>query len=51
MAGHYKEAFAAEHVVKLVSSFAKAVEHCAMFPKRINRELATAEGMARLLKN
>jgi lysine-N-methylase len=31
MAGHYQEAFAAGHVVKLVQSFAKAVEHCPKF--------------------
>ena len=51
MAGCYKEAFGPEHIVKLVSSFAKAVEHCPAFPERLNRELGTTEGMVHLLKN
>ncbi|MFY9559815.1 MAG: hypothetical protein WAQ52_06245 [Terriglobales bacterium] len=51
MAGHYQEAFAEEHVVKLVQSFAKAVEHCPKFMGGTNLNLASADGMALLLKN
>lgn len=51
MAGHYQEAFAEAHVVKLVQSFAKAVEHCPKFLGAVNLNLANADGMALLLKN
>lgn len=50
MAGNYQEAFAAEHVVKLIQSFSKAVEHCPKFLKASNPALASADGMALLLK-
>jgi lysine-N-methylase len=51
MAGHYREAFAAEHVVKLVQSFSKSAEHSSKFLRGVNQELAGAGGMALLLKN
>jgi lysine-N-methylase len=51
MAGHYREAFSQEHVVKLIQCFAKQVEHCSDFLKGINKDLVTATGMALLLKN
>jgi lysine-N-methylase len=50
MAGHYQEAFVASHVVKLIQSFSKAVEHCAKFLEASNPALASADGMALLLK-
>jgi lysine-N-methylase len=50
MAGHYQEVFAAAHVVKLVQSFSKAVEHCPKFVGASNLGLADANGMAILLK-
>jgi lysine-N-methylase len=50
MAGRYQERFAAEHVVKLIQSFSKAVEHCAKFLEASNPALACAEGMALLLR-
>ena len=49
MAGHYQAAFSAGHVVKLVQSFSKAVEHCPKFLEAINLGLANANGMAVLL--
>lgn len=51
MAGHYGERFSADHVVKLVQSFAKAAEHCPRFLESISPDLANADGMALLLKN
>jgi lysine-N-methylase len=51
MAGKYQGAFAAEHVVKLVQSFAKAVEHCPKFPGAAHLGLADANGMAVLLNS
>ncbi len=51
MAGHYREAFAEAHVIKLVQSFAKAVEHSPQFLGASNLGLANADGMALLLKN
>jgi lysine-N-methylase len=51
MAGHYREAFGAEHVVKLVQSFSKSAEHSQRFLRGINHELTGAAGMALLLKN
>jgi lysine-N-methylase len=51
MAGHYQGAFAAGHVVKLVQSFAKAVEHCPKFLEASNLGgLGNANCMALLLK-
>jgi lysine-N-methylase len=50
MAGHYGEGFAAAHVVKLVQSFSKAVEHCPEFLEASNPAMASADGMAVLLK-
>ena len=51
MAGKYQGAFAAEHVVKLVQSFAKAVEHCPKFPGAAHLGLADANGMGWLAKS
>jgi len=51
MAGHYREVFGAEHVVKLVQSFSKSVEHSSMFLRGLNQELTGAASMALLLKN
>lgn len=50
MAGFYREDFGTAHVVKLVQSFSKAVEHCPEFLEGLNPELASANGMARVLK-
>jgi lysine-N-methylase len=50
MAGHYRAAFGSGHLVKLVQSFSKAVEHCPAFLQTSNPRLASAEGMALLLK-
>jgi lysine-N-methylase len=50
MAGHYREGFATGLVVKLVQSFSKAVEHCPKFMAASNKGLASADGMALLLK-
>lgn len=51
MAGHYREEFAAGHVVKAVQSFAKAAEHSPKFLEAANLSaLANADGMALLLK-
>jgi lysine-N-methylase len=49
MAGRYQEAFATTHVVKLVQSFSKAVEHCRKFWQAGNVVEADANGMAVLL--
>ena len=52
MAGHYRESFAVEHVVKLVQTFAKSVEHSPVIRAAINWQgLADANNMAALLKN
>jgi len=51
MAGHYRDAFDAGHVVKLVQTFAKAVEQSPKFAGATYRGLATADGVALLLKN
>jgi lysine-N-methylase len=51
MAGHYRESFAVEHVVKLVQCFSEKAEHSAKFLCGINHHLASAGGMAMLLKN
>jgi lysine-N-methylase len=55
MAGGYQETFSTEHVVKLVQSFSKAVEHNPVYLKKIvefvgSRKLDTPEGIAILLK-
>ncbi len=50
MAGFYREKFGTAHVVKLAQSFSKAVEHCPEFLETLNPELASADGMARVLK-
>ena len=55
MAGHYREEFGEDHVVKLVQSFSKAVEHNPNYLKEISRfmeerNLCNPEGMAALLK-
>jgi len=56
VAGHYRENFGTEHVVKLVQSFSKAVEHNPAYLKEISkfvtaRNLTTEEGIAMLLKS
>jgi lysine-N-methylase len=51
MAGHMGAEFGEDHVVKLVQTFAKAVEQCAKFELGEYMALAHAEGMAVLLKN
>ncbi len=56
MAGHHREKFNVNHVVKLVYSFTKVTEHCPPFLKEIEASLQEANlmnssGMALLLKN
>jgi lysine-N-methylase len=51
VAGHYGAAFSSDHVVKVVQTFAKAVEQCADFSVTKYKGLANADGMALLLKN
>lgn len=56
MAGHYKENLGTDHVVKLVQSFAKAVEHNLPYLKRLAESLAQSNManlavMAFLIKN
>ena len=50
ISGHYREAFATEHVVKVVQSVAKSVEQCPKFPISRYMSLANADGMALLLR-
>ena len=55
MAGHYREAFGTEHVIKLVQSFSKAVEHSPSYLKKAGefireRNLDNNQGLATLLK-
>ncbi len=55
MAGRYREKFCEDHVVRVVQSFSKAVEHNPNYLKEINRfmedrNLCNPEGMAALLK-
>ena len=50
IAGRYREAFSTQQAVKLVQSFSKAVEHCPELTANVNPELASANGMALLLK-
>lgn len=55
MAGRYREEFGEDHVVKVVQSFSKAVEHNPNYLKEINRfmedrNLCNPDGMAALLK-
>jgi len=56
IAGHHKEAFAAEHVVKTIQSFTRALEHYPNLLKSINnymssRDLNSLHGMAIMLKH
>jgi len=51
IAGHNREGFATTHVVKLVQSFSKAVEHCPEFLPTLDPKLGGGAGMAQLLKN
>lgn len=51
MAGHYRETFCTDHVVKLIQSFAKKAEHSVSFLHGVNNDLTTPIGMAALLKN
>ncbi|MFD2369373.1 flagellin lysine-N-methylase [Brevibacillus sp. GCM10020057] len=56
MAGYHKESFSIEHVIKLIQSFSKVVEHDSLYLRRIH-ELLVANGfssiayMAILIKN
>ncbi len=50
MAGHYREEFGAAHVVKLVQSFSKAVEHCPKILAAIHPDMSSVNGMAMMLK-
>jgi len=55
MAGHAREGFGEEHVVRLVQSFSKTVEHSPIYLKEINeliesRGLGDPQGIATLLK-
>jgi lysine-N-methylase len=54
IASHHRDAFGTEHVVKLIQSFSRAVEHSPVFLKQVNefikgRKLDTVEGFATLL--
>jgi lysine-N-methylase len=56
VAGHHKEALAAEHIVKAIQSFTRAVEHYPSVLKSINdyissRDLNSLQGMAIMLKH
>ena len=51
IAGHNREHFAMAHVVKLVQSFSKAVEHCPEFLPTLDPKLGSAAGIAQLLRN
>lgn len=51
MAGQYREAFSTAHVVKLIQTFAKAVEQCPKFQVANYLNLANADAIAVLLKN
>ena len=51
MAGHYRDAFAVEHVLKLVQCFSKIAEHSPGFLRGLNHNLVGAAGMALLLRN
>ena len=52
MAGHYREAFAADHVVKLVQVVAKSMEHSGTFIGGLNwHGLADPNSVAALLRN
>jgi lysine-N-methylase len=56
LAGHYRKEFGTEHVIKLVYSFSRMVEHNAKFLDDVKTYLADANlmnpsGMAILLKN
>ena len=55
-AGHYREAFAGEHVVQVVQSFCRAIEHNSLVLASIQEfmahlQLNTLQGMAIMLKN
>jgi lysine-N-methylase len=52
MAGHYRESFATEHVVKLVQVVAKSIEHSGNFLRALNwQDLANTSSWAALLRN
>lgn len=55
LAGHYREQFGVQHVVKLIQAFSKAMEHNPSFLVQSNeflrtRNLANPQGMVTLLK-
>lgn len=55
MAGHYREAFGSDHVITLIQSFSKAVEHNPTYLKEMSdfvrgRNLTDNRGIAILLK-
>ena len=51
VAGKYQESFTEAHVVKVIQSFAKAVEHCPNLVSAQSLGLANVDGIALLLKN
>jgi lysine-N-methylase len=56
MSGHYREAFGSDHLIKLIQSFSKAVEHNPSYLKEVGdfirgRNLDNIQGLAILLKN
>jgi len=52
MAGHSREKFAPEHVVKLIQAVAKSIEHSETFVRALNWQgLADSNSVAALLKN
>ncbi|MNJ65809.1 hypothetical protein D3C77_618480 [compost metagenome] len=56
MAGYYKESFSLDHVIKLIQSFAKAIEHSTSFLQTVRELLRKNEYnsmayMAILIKN
>ena len=56
MAGHYREGFNSGHVVKLIQSFAKSIEHSAAARAEMvdyiqSRKLDSSEGIAMMLRN
>lgn len=56
MTGHYKENFTVDHVVKLIYSFARAIEHTPIYLYKISqnlreKELSSLAHLAILIKN
>ncbi|SEC34406.1 lysine-N-methylase [Paenibacillus sp. GP183] len=56
MAGFYKENINTDHVIKLIQSFAKTIEHNALYLRNVmallkNNEVTTMAYMAIFIKN